>query len=72
MQNTGALALLGQRLRDTNIWVRSKASKALQNFGSAAQPQLTTMLMAFTNNATDPHVHRVGGPRPDCQRLPGQ
>ena len=48
--------MLGQRLTDTNIWVRSKASKALQNFGSAASPQLTTMLTAFITNATDPHV----------------
>jgi hypothetical protein len=55
-QDTSALTLLGQRLTDTNIWVRSKASKALQNFGSAASPQLTTMLNAFITNATDPHV----------------
>ncbi len=51
-----ALTLLGQRLSDTNIWVRSKASKALQNFGNSALPQLTTMLGAFITNATDPNV----------------
>ena len=56
MKNTSALPLLGQRLSDTNIWVRSKASKALQNFGSAASPQLTNMLNAFIANATDPHL----------------
>ena len=55
-KDTTALTVLGQRLTDPDIWVRSKASKALQNFGSAALPQLATMLVAFTNNATDPHV----------------
>ena len=56
MQNTSALSVLGQRLSDTNIWVRSKASKALQSFGNSALPQLTTMLGAFITNATDPNV----------------
>ncbi|MCX6929378.1 MAG: DUF6288 domain-containing protein, partial [Verrucomicrobia bacterium] len=55
-RDTAALPVLGQRLTDTNIWVRSKASKALQQFGSAASPQLTNMLRAFVTNATDPHV----------------
>ena len=40
-KDTNALPVLGQRLSDTNICVRSKASKALQNFGSAASPQLS-------------------------------
>ena len=56
MQNPSALSMLGQRLSDTNIWVRSKASKALQSFGNSALPQLTTMLGAFITNATDPNV----------------
>ncbi len=56
MKNTAALPVLGQRLNDTNIWVRSKAAKALQNFGGPALPQLTNMLTAFITNATDPHV----------------
>ena len=56
MQNPSALSMLGQRLSDTNIWVRSKASKALQSFGSSALPQLTNMMGAFITNATDPNV----------------
>ncbi len=55
-RNSSALPVLGQRLTDTNIWVRSKAAKALQLFGSAASSQLTTMLTAFITNATDPQV----------------
>ena len=56
MQNTAALPLLSQRLTDTNIWVRGSAAKALQAFGGAASGQVTTMMMAFANNATDPNV----------------
>ena len=56
MKNTNALAVLGLRLTDTNIWVRSKAARALKNFGTPALPQLTNMLTAFITNATDPHV----------------
>ena len=55
-KTTGALPALGQRLSDTDQWVRGKASNALRNFGSAASGQLTTMLTAFVANATDPEV----------------
>ena len=55
-QTTGALTALGQRLSDTDLWVRGQAAKALRNFGGAASPQLTPMLTAFTANATDPNV----------------
>ena len=51
---TSALTALGQRLSDSDLWVRGQAAKALKNFGAAANPQLTPMLTAFTANATDP------------------
>ena len=53
---TSALTALGQRLSDSDLWVRGQAAKALKNFGSAANPQLTPMLTAFAANATDPDV----------------
>ena len=53
---TAALPALGRRLSDSDYWVRGKAANALKNFSSAASPQLTTMLTAFVNNATDPNV----------------
>ena len=53
---TGALSALSQRLSDTDLWVRGKASNALKNYGSAASSQVNTMLAAFTANATDPDV----------------
>jgi autotransporter-associated beta strand protein len=53
---TGALTALGQRLSDTDQWVRGKAANALRNFGAGASSQLTPMLTAFTANATDPNV----------------
>ena len=55
-QTSGALAALGQRLSDSDLWVRGQAAKALKNFGSVANPQLTPMLTAFAANATDPNV----------------
>ena len=55
-KTTAALTALGQRLSDTDLWVRGQAAKALRNFGGAASPQLTPMLTAFTANATDPNV----------------
>ena len=55
-QTAGALTALGQRLSDSDVWVRAKAANALNNFGTAANPQLTPMLTAFTANATDPNV----------------
>ena len=53
---TAALPALGRRLSDSDYWVRGKAANALKQFGSSATSQLTTMLTAFTNNATDPNV----------------
>ncbi|MEI6603733.1 MAG: DUF6288 domain-containing protein [Verrucomicrobiota bacterium] len=53
---TAALPALGRRLSDSDYWVRGKASNALMKFGTAANPQLTTMLTAFVANATDPNV----------------
>ena len=53
---TEALSALSQRLSDTDLWVRGKASNALKNYGSAASSQVNTMLTAFTANATDPDV----------------
>jgi hypothetical protein len=55
-KTTAALTALGQRLSDSDLWVRGQASKALKNFGGAASPQLTPMLTAFAANATDPNV----------------
>ena len=56
LKNRAALPLLSERLTDSNSWVRAQAATALRNFAASASPQLTTMLMAFTNNATDPNV----------------
>ena len=56
LKNASALPALGRRLSDSDYWVRGKAANALKNFGSAASSQLTTMLTAFTANATDPDV----------------
>ncbi|MCF7734661.1 MAG: HEAT repeat domain-containing protein, partial [Akkermansiaceae bacterium] len=56
LKPTGALTALGQRLSDTDLWVRGKAANALKDFGSSASPQLTPMLTAFATNATDPDV----------------
>ena len=53
---TSALTALGQRLADSDVWVRAKAAKALKSYGTAANPQLTPMLTAFAANATDPNV----------------
>ena len=56
LKNSGALALISQRLSDSDFWVRATAATALRSYGSAANTQLTTMLTAFTTNATDPDV----------------
>ena len=53
---TSALTALGQRLSDSDVWVRGQAAKALKSYGTAANPQLTPMLTAFAANATDPNV----------------
>jgi autotransporter-associated beta strand protein len=56
-QATGALTALGQRLSDTDLWVRGKAAQALRSFPAAiASAQRDTMLVAFAANATDPEV----------------
>ncbi len=55
-QTSSALTALGQRLSDTDFWVRGKAANALRNFQSNAEPQLVPMLNAFIKNATDPDV----------------
>ena len=55
-KTTSALGVLAGRLSDGDLWVRAKAANALQNFGTAASGQLTSMLTAFSANATDPEV----------------
>ena len=56
-QATGALVALGQRLSDTDLWVRGKAAQALRSFPAAtASSQRDTMLTAFATNATNPDV----------------
>ncbi len=57
IKNTNALDLLGRELTDTDIWARAKAASAIRNFmPTAFSAQMTNLLMAFTNNATDPNV----------------
>ena len=57
MKNANALPLLSQRLTDPDVWVRGQAAKALRSFtADAASVQVTNMLAAFTNNATDPNA----------------
>ena len=54
---TGALVALGQRLSDSDLWVRGKAAQALRCFNPAdSSTQRDTMLAAFAANATDPEV----------------
>jgi Family of unknown function (DUF6288) len=48
---------LGQRLSDTDMWVRAKAAKGLRTIPTSDTASLTTtMLNAFGANATDPEV----------------
>jgi len=56
IKNTSALPVLVAALSDPDIWVRARAANALRSFGPAASPQLANMLVAFTQNATDPNV----------------
>ena len=56
LKNSGALPLISGRLSDSDLWVRAMAANALRSYGSTANSQLTTMLNAFTANATDPDV----------------
>ncbi|MEY4570394.1 MAG: hypothetical protein RLZZ398_1833, partial [Verrucomicrobiota bacterium] len=56
-QAAGALTALGQRLSDTDLWVRGKAAQALRKFPAAtASAQRDAMLTAYAANATDPEV----------------
>ncbi|MEI6605174.1 MAG: DUF6288 domain-containing protein [Verrucomicrobiota bacterium] len=56
LKNSAALPLISGRLSDSDLWVRAMAANALRSYGSTANSQLTTMLNAFTANATDPDV----------------
>ena len=56
MGTTEALPALTGRLSDPDPWVRGRAAEALGRLGSSALPELTTMLTAFVDNATDPNV----------------
>ena len=56
LKSADAAPVLAHRLTDPDVWVRSKAAKALQNLGAASLPQLTEMLKAFITNAKDPNV----------------
>ena len=54
---TGALVALGQRLSDSDLWVRGKAAQALRCYNPADSSTLRdTMLTAYVANATDPEV----------------
>jgi len=53
---TNAMPTLVERLYDTDMWVRTKAAYALQQFGTRAFPHLTNIMTAFVANATDPDV----------------
>jgi len=56
IQNTSTLPVLVEALSDPDVWVRARAANALRSFGPAASSQLSRMLVAFTQNATDPNV----------------
>jgi Family of unknown function (DUF6288)/HEAT repeats len=57
LQDASALTALGQRLSDTDLWVRCKAAQGLRSYSAlAASDQRDTMLAAFAANATDPEV----------------
>ena len=56
MKNVNALPILVNALSDSDNWVRDQAAKALWPFSAAnVSTLLTNILIAFTNNATDPN-----------------
>lgn len=56
-KTSSAATALGQRLSDSNLWVRAKAARALHHIPATdAASQTATMLTAFGANATDPEV----------------
>ncbi len=57
MKCTNALNALAARMYDTDVWVRFNANNALDQLGTAALPQLTNIMTAFTTYASpDPLV----------------
>ena len=60
LQATSAIPALTRRLKDTDIWVRAKAAKALTAMGAAAAPYVTDMLDAFVTNVKPTYPFETG------------
>ncbi len=61
MQATSAVAALTRRLKDTDIWVRAKAAKALGQINAAATAaSMPAMLDAFVTNVAPTYPFEAG------------
>ena len=60
LQATSAIPALTRRLKDTDIWVRAKAAKALTAMGAAAAPYVPDMLDAFVTNVKPTYPFETG------------
>jgi hypothetical protein len=57
---TSAIPALTRRLKDTDIWVRAKAAKALTAMGKAAAASVPDMLDAFVTNVKPTYPFETG------------
>ena len=60
LQATSAIPALTRRLKDTDIWVRAKAAKALTAMSAAAAPYVPAMLDAFVTNVKPTYPFEAG------------
>jgi hypothetical protein len=60
MKANNAVPALTRRLKDTDIWVRAKAAKALGQIHAAAAPAVPDMLGAFVSNVASTYPFEVG------------
>ena len=60
LQATSAIPALTRRLKDTDIWVRAKAAKALTAMGTAAASSVPDMLEAFVTNVKPTYPFEAG------------
>ncbi|MCX6873046.1 MAG: DUF6288 domain-containing protein [Verrucomicrobia bacterium] len=60
LQATSAIPALTRRLKDSDIWVRAKAAKALTAMGAAATSAVPDMLDAFVANVKPTYPFEAG------------
>ena len=60
LQATSAMPALTRRLKDTDIWVRAKAAKALTAMSAAAASSVPDMLEAFVTNVKPTYPFEAG------------